>query len=163
MDTSPSSLNDPSRDLGTEDHIVVRAGDADGLIGGGLYEDVAEDADGTLPIHHALGLLLVRKKQHGDSLPLLKKAADLGPENPHLSYVYGFALTSLRQVDEGLRVWTAAQTRHPNDRELLHALATTHFSKGDLTSARRYAKRLVDLAPRHQGFQALWSEISKPR
>ncbi|MEE2886087.1 MAG: tetratricopeptide repeat protein [Planctomycetota bacterium] len=118
---------------------------------------------GSAEIHHALGLLLVRKKQHGDSLPLLKKAADLGPENPHLSYVYGFALTSLRQVDEGLRVWTAAQTRHPNDRELLHALATTHFSKGDLTSARRYAKRLVDLAPRHQGFQALWSEISKPR
>ena len=106
---------------------------------------------------------MVREKRHQDALPMLKMAADLGPQDPHLSYVYGFALTSLRQVDEGLRVLMAAQARHPNDRELLHALATTHYGRGDLDAARRYARRLIDLAPRHPGFQRLWSEISKPR
>lgn len=128
-----------------------------------LLRDALVRAQGSAEIHHALGLLMVRIKKHRDALPLLKQAADLGPDDPHLSYVYGFALTSMRRVDEGLQVLTAAQARHPNDRELLYALADLHMSRGDLSSARRYAKRLVDLAPKHAGFQQLWSAINKQR
>jgi predicted CXXCH cytochrome family protein len=128
-----------------------------------LLRNAVAQTRGSAELHHALGLLLVRQKKYDEALPYLRKAASLGPQDPHLSYVYGFALTSLQQVDEGLRVLTAAQARHPNDRELLHALASTYFGQGDVTSARRYAKRLIDLAPKHPGFQQLWSAITKQR
>ena len=80
-----ANLADLYREWGRDDH------------GEALLRDALTRIPGSAELHHALGLLLVRKKRHQDALPILKMAADLGPEDPHLSYVYGFALTSLRQ------------------------------------------------------------------
>src|SRR4029450_5698651 len=63
-------------------------------------------------LHHALGLLLVRRGQPLEALGALGRAAELRPENPHYDYVFGVALHSVHQSTRALGVLahTHAQT-----------------------------------------------------
>lgn len=112
------------RDRDEEGERVLR----DGL------EAVYSDAD----LRHALGLVLVRLKRTEEALEELRRAADLRPEQPRYSYVYGVALQSTGEVERALEVLEAAHERYPYDRELLYVLVTTNYERGAKREALKF-------------------------
>jgi predicted CXXCH cytochrome family protein len=69
-------------------------------------------------VHHALGLLLVRRKQLSEAIRELERAATLRPELPRYSYVLAVALHSAGDAQRALRVLRDARSRHPADRDI---------------------------------------------
>jgi Flp pilus assembly protein TadD len=57
------------------------------------------------------------------------------------------ALHSSGRQDEAVTVLTRARARHPDDRDLLFALATFSRDAGNTAEARRYAELLVRAHP----------------
>jgi tetratricopeptide (TPR) repeat protein len=108
---------------------------------------------------HAMGLLLVRRKQVAESLPYLEKAAALAPDMPRYRYVYGVALNSAGQGAKALEVLTQAHERFPGDQDILLALATYSRDAGRLPAALDYARALVALAPGDPGARRLLREL----
>ena len=94
-------------------------------------------------LHHALGLLLVRRAQHGDGLIELKRAASLAPEVARYAYVYAIALNSTGKATDALAVLEAARLAHPADRDILISLVTTNRDHGDPEAAEKYARLLT--------------------
>ena len=97
--------------------------------------------------HHALGLALIRQKRYAEALGSLKHATELEPARPRYAYVYGVALQSTGQADEGRRVLTAALLANPSNVEILTALLQDALKLRDLKGALSYAERLRILRP----------------
>jgi len=108
---------------------------------------------------HAMGLLLVRRKQVAESLPYLEKAAALAPDGSRYHYVYGVALKSAGQEAKALEVLTQAHERFPGDKDILLALAIYKRDAGRLPAALDYARALVALAPGDPGARRLLKEL----
>jgi predicted CXXCH cytochrome family protein len=116
-------------------------------------------SDGDL--HHALGLLLVRRGQHAEALIELEKAARLRPGEARYAYVLGVALNSAGDSKRALSELEAAHDRHPADREILWALATISRGAGRIAEAARHAARLLELSPEDPAAQRLARELGK--
>jgi tetratricopeptide (TPR) repeat protein len=129
------NLADLYRGLGRDD-------EGERLLRNGL-EAVEEPAE----IHHALGLLLVRKKRLPEALAELEIAAELRPEWPRYGYVYGIALNSAGDTAGALAALEKAHRSFPADRETLTSLASIHRDNGSIPEALRYARKLRDLVP----------------
>jgi predicted CXXCH cytochrome family protein/LSD1 subclass zinc finger protein len=69
-------------------------------------------------LHHALGLLLVRRKQYDLALDELGRAATLAADDPRFVYVYAVALADLGRTRQALTVVERALARRPGDRAL---------------------------------------------
>jgi len=102
-------------------------------------------APGSAPLHHALGLSLVRQRRAKEALAALAIAAKMAPEDPRYAYVYGVALHDLGDVRASVTVLAAALARYPGDRDLLGALASYANERGDAQAAARYQARLRQL------------------
>ena len=74
-------------------------------------------------LHHALGLLMVRRKNVPAAVAELKRAAELAPGYPHFAYVYAVALHGTGKSKEALAAVDSALSRAPGDRELLELRA----------------------------------------
>ena len=98
-------------------------------------------------VHHALGLLQVRQKRHGEALGSLERAAQLRPDFPRYSYVFAVGLHSTGETNRALEVLKAAHQRNPADRELLLALITINREQGKVEDAATYARKLLQLSP----------------
>lgn len=96
---------------------------------------------------HAQGLLLIRQQRYADAVAALGKAARLAPDNGRYAYVYAVALQETGKPGEGLAVLEQAHQRHPDDTDILLALATASLQQGDRDKARRYTQALARLAP----------------
>ena len=120
-----------------------------------LYRATGRDLDGEhllrealklVPVsailHHALGLALVRLKRTDEALRQLERAAELDPENSRFAYVYAVALHSAGKADAAIAKLEKALRDHPNDRDILAALASFHQARGETAAANRYAERL---------------------
>jgi predicted CXXCH cytochrome family protein len=94
------------------------------------------------PLHHALGLSLVRQQRGKEALAELAIAAKKAPDDPRYAYVYGVALHDLGDVRSSVAVLGAALVRYPGDRDLLAALASYASESGDAQAAARYKARL---------------------
>lgn len=129
-------------------------GEAEALLRRGLAE--LPDA---APLHHALGLTLVRLGRTAESLQELADAARLAPDEPRFVYVYAVALHSAGRVREALTALEQALARHPGDRELLLAAATFSRDAGDRTAALQYAEQLALQAPEDPVVQRLFEEL----
>ena len=116
---------------------------------------VADSAD----LHHALGLLLVRGRRLAEAEESLRRAAELDARNARYVYVYAVAVNSNGDAQRALAVLAAAHREHPEDIDLLVALATIHRDRGETASALGYARRLVELRPEDTGLQSLVREI----
>jgi predicted CXXCH cytochrome family protein len=99
-------------------------------------------------LHHALGLALVRMKRIDDALGELERAATLEPGNARFAYVYAVALHSTGKVDAAIARLEKALADHPNDRDILAALASFHEARGEGAAAKKYADRLRALSER---------------
>jgi predicted CXXCH cytochrome family protein len=105
-----------------------------------------EEVPGDANLHHALGLALVRLRRTGEALVELKRAAELDPGNARFAYVYAVALHSTGAAEEAIASLETALAAHPDDRDILQALASFHAERGDTDEARDYATRLQGLS-----------------
>jgi tetratricopeptide (TPR) repeat protein len=124
-----------------------------------LYRALGRDADGErslragldqvpgdASLHHALGLALVRLQRPGEALGELQRATELDPGNARFVYVYAVALHSTGDAEAAIASLETALAAHPDDREILQALASFHAERGDTEDARDYTTRLQELS-----------------
>jgi tetratricopeptide (TPR) repeat protein len=104
------------------------------------------------PLHHALGLSLVRQKRTAEALAALGRAAQLGPNDPRFGYVYGVALHDTGKPKEALRELERVLARQPWDRDARLALVAYRREAGNAAGAE---KLLRDLAAINPGDHAL--------
>ena len=113
-------------------------------------------------IHHALGLLLVRLRCSDQAVASLARAFLLRPDLPRYGYVYGVALHSTGNTGQALDILLTSHQKHPANRDLIYALATINRDAGRLGEARRFARKLVDLAPQDVTARRLLDSLSLP-
>lgn len=99
------------------------------------------------PIHHALGLALVRQKRMAEAMPELAAAARLAPGNPRFAYVEAVALRSAGDEAQSRAVVAEALARHPYDVGLLGLALNDAMGRRDLPAARGAADRLSRMRP----------------
>ena len=113
-------------------------------------------------VHHALGLLLVREKRVEEGLAALRRAASLAPDDPQFSYVYAIGLHSTGQTSPALAVLRRAHERSPASAAIVVALVSINRERGALGEARRWARRLLEVAPDDSGARRLAAEVEGP-
>jgi Flp pilus assembly protein TadD len=112
-------------------------------------------------LHHALGLLLVRK---GDTVAALKElaaAVKLAPESARYAYVYAIGLHSAGKRDAALAALRAADARHPYDLDILGALVSINREAGNAKAALPYARKLAEILPDDPGMKRLVAELER--
>jgi len=114
-------------------------------------------------LHHALGLLLVRKGDKGAALQELALAAKLAPDNARYGYVRAVALHSAGRRSEALAVLRDADARHPYDLEILSALVSLNREAGDTKGALPYARKLAEALPGDPNVKRLMDELERAR
>src|SRR5262249_1571243 len=113
-------------------------------------------------LHHALGLLLARRRQTTDAVAELGRAAELAPDSARYAYVYAVALNSTGARDRALAVLGPAHERHPGDPDILIALATINRDRGARDVARVYVRKLLQAAPDLPEARQLATELDAP-
>ncbi len=103
-------------------------------------------APNSATLHYALGLALVRMKHTDEALRELERATTLEPGNARFAYVYAVALHSTGKVDPAIATLEKALVTHPDDRDILQALASFHEARGESAAAKRYAERLKKMS-----------------
>ena len=124
-----------------------------------VLRDALEISPAEADILHSYGLLLIRHQRYPEAAKLLGRAAQLRPDNARYSYVYALALQKVGDTDNALLNLKNAHGRHPNDRDILAALATMNRDQGDLESAVQYATALVKLSPTDAGARQLLESL----
>ncbi|MBL8527108.1 MAG: tetratricopeptide repeat protein, partial [Burkholderiales bacterium] len=135
-----------------------RAWGADGEAEAVLRKGVALEPRAA-PLHHALGLALVRQKQTAAAVRELGEAAKLAPANARYAYVYAVALHDTGRPQDALRVLREALKRQPYDREVLFVLAQ-YSAAGNRESALGYARQLLELDPENPQYARLVASLS---
>ena len=93
-------------------------------------------------LHYALGLVLTRLHRPDSALHEFARAAGLEPANARFAYVHAVALNSSGKVDAAIATLKSALTVHPDNRDMISALASFYAARGDAAQAKRYADRL---------------------
>ena len=112
-------------------------------------------------LHHALGLLLVRKGDKAAALKELAVAAKLAPDNARYGYVHAVGLHSAGRQGEALAVLRTAEARHPYDLEILGTLVSMLREAGRPRDALPYARKIADVLPDDPGVKRLLAELEK--
>jgi tetratricopeptide (TPR) repeat protein len=102
---------------------------------------VPENAD----VNYALGLLLVRHHKNEQAIKFLQRAAGFNLSNARYSYVYGLALNSVGNKNLAIDVLQDANSRFPQDVNILEALVTFHRDAGNKFASQTYMKKLGKL------------------
>ncbi|MCG6970624.1 MAG: tetratricopeptide repeat protein [Gammaproteobacteria bacterium] len=119
-----------------------------------------KQSENKAPIHHALGLLLVRQQKIDAALAELKQAAELAPNQSRYAYVYGVALQS-KSYDEAIKYLEKASQRHPGDLNILFTLASYYYENDNPAKAEEYTEKVLVLAPQHRGAQQLMMILNR--
>jgi tetratricopeptide (TPR) repeat protein len=114
-------------------------------------------------LHHALGLLLVRKADKAGALKELGIAVELAPESARYAYVYAIGLHSTGKRDAALVVLRAASARHPYDLDILGALVSMNRESGNTRAALPYARKLAEVLPDDPAVKRLLAELEGAR
>ena len=91
------------------------------------------------------GLTLIRQRQLPGALAELKTAARLAPDDAHIGYVYGVALHDTGNAAAGVKQLEAVLKLHPDDLQVLQALASYARETGDVQGSMAYSARLQEL------------------
>ncbi|MFZ2170315.1 MAG: tetratricopeptide repeat protein [Methylococcaceae bacterium] len=110
-------------------------------------------------LHHALGLLLVRKASNTEALNELAEAAKLAPDNARYAYVYAIGLNSAGKQREALAVLKAADARQPDNLDILSALISIQREAGDNKAALIYARKAAEALPNNKEIEQLIVEL----
>ena len=101
-------------------------------------------------LHYALGLALVRQQRSADALTEFARAVELDPAQARFAYVNAVALHSAGKADAAIAKLEQAIKTHPNNSEMLSALASFYKGKGDAAKARHYYEQVRLLAARQR-------------
>jgi len=112
-------------------------------------------------LHHALGLLLVRKGDKPAALRELAVAAKLAPESARYGFVYAVGLHSASRYGEALSVLRAAETRHPYDLDVLGMLVSMNREAGNARGALLYARKIAEVLPGDPAVKRLLAELER--
>jgi tetratricopeptide (TPR) repeat protein len=115
------------------------------------------------PLHHALGLALVRKKRNAEGVGALCEAGKLAPASGQYAYVCAVALNDTGQPQDALRVLEKANRSQPYDREVLFALAHYSAAAGSREAALGYARQLQELDPENADYARLAAALAAGR
>lgn len=110
-------------------------------------------------LHHALGLLLVRKGDTAAAVSELELAAQLAPDIVRYTYVHAVARHSTGRISEALTVLRDTDVRHPNTPDILGALVSMYREAGDIPAALEYARKLATTLPEDPTVQQLLTEL----
>ena len=135
-----------------------REGDAESVLRRGLAL-LPRAAD----LHHALGLLLVRKGDKAAALEELALAAKLAPDSARYAYVYAVGLHSAGRPSEALAVLRSADVRHPYDVDILGALMSMNRETGNARAALPYARKLAEVLPGDPNVKRLLDELEQAK
>jgi len=125
---------------------ILRAQDNE-LAGEKLLRDTLRRYPASPDLAHALGLSLVRSGKTREAADWLRQAARLAQDNPRYTYVYAVALNDIGQADSAIEELRMALERHPYDRDVLSALLSYEFDRGNLSGAIGPAETLAALEP----------------
>jgi len=117
-----------------------------------LQSEPAQEVLG--PVYLSFGLWLVRQGRVDEALVQLELAANHG-QGPQAEYVHAIALHSSGDTPAALGALRRIHAAYEFHLDTLVALTTILRDSGELVEARRYATRLVELAPHHTGFRHL--------
>jgi Flp pilus assembly protein TadD len=123
-----------------------------------LSQGITERPDESA-LHHSLGLALVRQGDTTAALTALQRSVELAPEVARYAYVHGVALNSTGKPEQSISVLEQAHLLHPNDPEILFALATINRDLGRKDIARNWANKLSALNPGNEGVQQLLQSL----
>lgn len=104
---------------------------------------------------HALGLLETRAGRTEQALTHLGRAAALETEGVRNRYVYAIALNDSGNVAQALSILKQLHRSAPQNPDILLALVSYSKTAGRTEDARRYADKLVALAPDNPDFRRL--------
>jgi tetratricopeptide (TPR) repeat protein len=110
-------------------------------------------------LHHALGLLMVRKHETGIALKEFETAVRQAPDNARYAFVYAVALHSAGKAKDALKVLQTAEQHWPYDLEILSMLINLQRESGQIESALVYAKRVAEVMPNDEGIRQLLKEL----
>jgi predicted CXXCH cytochrome family protein len=111
-------------------------------------------------LHHALGLLLVRKGDKTAALSELAKANKLAPNDARYAYVYAIALNSSGKQHKALTILKATDKRQSHNLQILSALISMHREAGDNKTALIYARKAAEALPNNKEIEQLMMELS---
>ncbi|MEY3289729.1 MAG: hypothetical protein RLZZ419_1971 [Pseudomonadota bacterium] len=110
-------------------------------------------------LHHALGLLLVRKGDKTTALQEFAKACKLLPDEAGYAYVYRIALNSMGKQREALALLKAADNHQPYNLQVLSALISIQRETGDNKAALIYARKAAEALPGNAEIKQLITEL----
>ncbi len=141
-----------------------------------LYRDLGRDEEGeallrqqlqsapkVAELHHALGLLLVRRQRLPQAIAELRAAATLAPTQARYSYVYAVALDASGDNAKALHLLEQTRKRHPTDRDTLTALVGFYRQNGQHAQALAVAQQLSTLLPGDAQAQQLLAALQRQR
>jgi tetratricopeptide (TPR) repeat protein len=128
-----------------------------------VLRDGLKRAPANADLHHALGLLHVRRQSYTAGLTALAQAARLAPDIARYQYVYAVALHDRGKPREAVKVLEAALRRNPVERDLLALLVQYEAGQGRRNAALAHARRLVALAPDDRGLRELLADIERSK
>ncbi|WOJ97349.1 multiheme c-type cytochrome [Congregibacter brevis] len=108
---------------------------------------------------HALGLLEARAGRRDSSLEWLAKAASVETVGSRHRFVYGVAQHDFGDIAGSLNTLRRLHAALPADEQVLLALVNYSAESGNTDNARRYAKKLIALAPRNPNYQQLAASL----
>jgi Tfp pilus assembly protein PilF len=117
---------------------------------------VAPDSGAAL---HALGLLEARAGNADVALEYLGRAAALETDGARHRFVYAVAQHDFGDTAAALRSLRDLHRRLPADEQTLLALVNYSMETGDGDAARRYLRRLLDVAPRQPAYRQLAARL----
>jgi predicted Zn-dependent protease len=84
----------------------------------------------------------VRQQRTDEGVEELRLASTLTPGNARYIYVYAVALNSTGKPEQAIMILQGAHNQHPNNRDILGALAAFYRDMGNEPAARTYAEKL---------------------
>ena len=114
-------------------------------------------------LHHALGLLLVRKRDSAAALRELALAVKLAPDNARYGYVHAIGLHSAGRRGEALSLLRTVDARQPYDPEILSALVSMSREAGNATDALVYARKIAEIYPDNPEVKRMLAELEGAR
>jgi tetratricopeptide (TPR) repeat protein len=103
------------------------------------------------PLYNTLAYSAYLQKRYRNAIELYEKALDLDENNATALNSMGFILADTG-IDKtrGLRLCRKAVERNPKNAAYLDSLGWAHFKCGNLTEARNWLNRAVDIAPKEK-------------
>ena len=104
---------------------------------------------------HALGLLEARARNQDAAMKWLGAAAEIETQGSRHRYVYAIAQHDFGDPKAALVTLRKLHAALPADETVLLALTNYTAESGNISSARRYAEKLLALDPRNSNYQSL--------